>query len=105
MKAKYLSMNDKQWQDKLDKAKELLSNCRLCHFNCEVNRVKGDKGVCGAADRIEIASYSPHFGEEKPLVGTGGSGTVFFSRCNLSCVFCQNYRISQYNRRKIISEY
>lgn len=69
-------------------------NCHLCPRNCRVNRLKGETGVCQATARVKISSAFPHFGEEKPLVGRGGSGTVFFSNCGLRCVFCQNYTIS-----------
>jgi putative pyruvate formate lyase activating enzyme len=61
---------------------------------CRVDRTTGERGVCGTGARAIVASYGPHFGEESPLVGTGGSGTVFFSGCSLRCVFCQNYGIS-----------
>ncbi|MBN2381847.1 radical SAM protein [bacterium] len=72
----------------------LLEQCRLCPRTCLVNRVRGDKGVCGAGRFPEVASYGPHFGEERPLVGMHGSGTVFLAHCNLLCIFCQNYDIS-----------
>jgi putative pyruvate formate lyase activating enzyme len=59
-----------------------------------VDRTRGEKGFCGAGDRPFVASWGPHFGEEAPLVGRRGSGTIFFSGCNLGCVFCQNWSIS-----------
>jgi putative pyruvate formate lyase activating enzyme len=59
-----------------------------------VNRLKGEKGVCGATSRVKVASAHPHFGEERPLVGRWGSGTIFFSHCNLLCCFCQNWEIA-----------
>ncbi|MDQ7792899.1 MAG: radical SAM protein [bacterium] len=68
--------------------------CRLCPRHCRVDRREGQLGVCRTADRALVASYGPHFGEEAPLVGTGGSGTIFFANCVLRCVFCQNYEIS-----------
>jgi putative pyruvate formate lyase activating enzyme len=61
-----------------------------------VNRLEGETGRCGTADKAVIASYSPHFGEEQPLVGTHGSGTIFLSGCSLGCCFCQNYEISHH---------
>ncbi len=73
---------------------EMLSDCRLCPRECKVNRLAGETGFCKATDRLKVASYSPHFGEESPLVGVGGSGTIFLSHCNLGCVFCQNWDIS-----------
>ncbi len=73
-----------------------LEECTICPRNCRVNRKKGEKGFCRMGDTAIVASYGPHFGEERPLVGTGGSGTIFFSNCNLGCVFCQNYGISHF---------
>lgn len=72
----------------------ILQDCRLCPRECGVNRLKGETGFCKATSTLRVASYSPHFGEERPLVGVGGSGTIFFSHCNLGCVFCQNWDIS-----------
>jgi putative pyruvate formate lyase activating enzyme len=59
-----------------------------------VNRLEGETGFCGATSKLKVASFSSHFGEERPLVGIGGSGTIFLSHCNLGCVFCQNWDIS-----------
>lgn len=75
----------------------LLVNCSLCPRECGVNRIDGKRGFCGANADLEIASYHKHFGEERPLVGSGGSGTIFLSNCNLRCVFCINWEISQGN--------
>jgi len=72
----------------------LLENCRLCPRRCGVNRLAGEAGVCGSADTFKVASYGAHFGEEAPLVGKNGSGTIFFSHCNLLCVYCQNWEIN-----------
>ncbi|MDI6906450.1 MAG: radical SAM protein [Thermoanaerobacterales bacterium] len=77
-----------------EEAGSLLSECCLCGHECRIDRLGGEKGVCGAGDLAVISGYGPHFGEESVLVGTGGSGTIFFSRCNLRCVFCQNWEIS-----------
>ncbi|MEJ2690844.1 MAG: radical SAM protein [Deltaproteobacteria bacterium] len=68
--------------------------CRLCPRECGVDRALVP-GVCGAGDRVRINLWQPHFGEEPPITGTQGSGTIFFSHCNLRCVYCQNHRISQ----------
>jgi putative pyruvate formate lyase activating enzyme len=73
----------------------IMKSCRLCPRRCGVNRLAGAEGYCQASSKIEIASFHPHFGEEKPLVGKGGSGTVFFTNCGLRCVFCINWDISQ----------
>ncbi|MBU1234932.1 MAG: radical SAM protein [Proteobacteria bacterium] len=74
---------------------ELLACCTLCPRHCKVNRLAGETGFCNTGTRAIVESYEPHFGEEAPLSGVAGSGTIFFSQCNLRCVFCQNYEISQ----------
>jgi len=74
----------------------VMKSCELCPRRCRVNRLKGMRGFCRAPGAIlVISSFHPHFGEERPLVGRGGSGTIFFTHCNLRCVFCQNWEISQ----------
>jgi putative pyruvate formate lyase activating enzyme len=74
---------------------EVMEHCRLCPRECGVNKLTGKRGFCGANSRLEISAYAPHHGEEKPLRGTGGSGTVFLTHCSLRCVFCINWEISQ----------
>jgi putative pyruvate formate lyase activating enzyme len=74
---------------------KMMDSCSLCPRECGAERLKGERGFCQGSSTLEIASYHPHFGEEKPLVGQGGSGTVFFSNCGLRCVFCINWEISQ----------
>lgn len=69
--------------------------CRLCPRECGARRRAGEVGVCRTADRAVVSSYGPHFGEEPPLTGWRGSGTIFFTWCNLRCLYCQNYEISQ----------
>jgi putative pyruvate formate lyase activating enzyme len=76
-------------------ARSLSAPCRLCPRRCGVDRIKGERGYCGAGNRPAVAGTLSHFGEEPPLVGHGGAGTIFFSRCNLRCVYCQNHQISQ----------
>ncbi|MCJ7743982.1 MAG: radical SAM protein [Dehalococcoidales bacterium] len=76
-------------------AREILRECRLCPRECRVDRLAGQKGKCQVTREVTVSSYSPHFGEEAPLVGRHGSGTIFFAYCNLKCVFCQNHTISQ----------
>jgi len=78
----------------IERANKILENCRLCPRNCEVNRLKGEKGICRTGRAAVVSNFSPHFGEEDPLVGTNGSGTIFMTNCNLLCVFCQNWEIS-----------
>ncbi|MFH1243507.1 MAG: radical SAM protein [Pseudomonadota bacterium] len=74
---------------------EMMRSCELCPRKCGVNRLEGDEGFCQASAQLEISSYHPHFGEERPLVGKGGSGTIFLTNCGLRCVFCINWEISQ----------
>lgn len=83
-----------EFSEKIEKAILLLEGCSVCPRNCGVNRQKGEKGVCNAGFLPKVSSYSPHFGEERPLVGIHGSGTIFLAHCNLGCLFCQNYTIS-----------
>ncbi len=75
-------------------AAAILKNCTLCPRKCSVDRTRGETGICSTGEDAVIASFAPHFGEEPPLVGTNGSGTIFFSHCNLNCCFCQNFEIS-----------
>jgi putative pyruvate formate lyase activating enzyme len=86
-----------QLKSRAEKALAILESCTLCPRGCGVNRLKGEKGFCGTGRRARVSSYNPHFGEEAPLVGTHGSGTVFISSCNLLCGFCQNFEISHLN--------
>lgn len=81
-------------QEKINAAYKLLSPCNLCPQKCRVDRLSGETGICKTAKHALVSSYNPHFGEEKPLVGTDGSGTIFFTHCNLLCLFCQNFDIS-----------
>ena len=89
---------------KLKKARQLLSPCTLCPRKCEVDRLNGETGVCKTAQQAWVSSYNPHFGEEAPLVGTHGSGTIFFTHCNLMCLFCQNFDISHEGYGQEISD-
>lgn len=83
-----------QLQAKAQQARQLLQACRVCPRRCGVNRLQDQLGVCGVGRRAQVASVFPHFGEEDCLRGWRGSGTIFFSGCNLRCVFCQNFDIS-----------
>jgi putative pyruvate formate lyase activating enzyme len=77
----------------------IMESCQLCPRRCGVNRLAGKKGFCHAPGAtLVVSSFHPHFGEERPLVGSGGSGTIFMTHCNLRCVFCQNWEISQAGR-------
>lgn len=79
---------------RIEKLLGLLDSCTLCPRMCGVNRRDGETGYCNSSLELKIASAFPHFGEERPLVGRKGSGTIFLSHCNLLCTFCQNYDIS-----------
>jgi putative pyruvate formate lyase activating enzyme len=92
----YLNLTPPQWSERLAAAQRLLSPCTLCPRECRVDRLQGEAGFCQGGVLARVASHGPHFGEERPLVGTGGSGTIFFSGCNLGCLFCQNYDISHH---------
>ncbi len=81
-------------KEKIAAAYDILSQCNLCPRNCLVDRHHGELGLCRTGDLPVVSSYSPHFGEEDPLVGRHGSGTIFFTNCNLYCIFCQNWEIS-----------
>ena len=80
-----------------------MSKCYLCPRNCGADRAAGERGFCGQGDEIVIARAAPHFGEEPCISGTWGSGTVFFSGCNMRCVFCQNREISFEGKGREIS--
>ncbi len=73
---------------------QMLVECRICPNECLAKRTEGETGDCHSTDEVIISSVGPHYGEEPPLVGTNGSGTIFFTNCNLDCQFCQNYDIS-----------
>lgn len=81
-----------------------MNKCRLCPRNCGVNRLAGRTGICGVSAEFRIARCAPHMWEEPPISGKNGSGTVFFSGCNLRCVFCQNHTISQEGLGRNVSE-
>lgn len=91
----YVGLHEKGLLEKrAEHALGLLGECRLCPRSCGVNRLEGEMGYCRTGRYARVASFGPHFGEEAPLVGSHGSGTIFFSSCNLLCSFCQNYSIS-----------
>jgi len=94
-----------KFAERVEAARALLENCRLCPRHCGINRLANEKGQCHIGKLAVISSYGPHFGEEAPLVGSHGSGTIFFTNCNLKCTFCQNYTISQLGQgNEIIAE-
>ncbi len=83
--------------------KDILKECRLCPRECRVNRLNGEVGYCRAPSELMVSSAFPHFGEESPLVGYHGSGTIFLTHCSLRCIFCQNYDISHEGRGEQIT--
>lgn len=92
----YLALDAAAWKRKREFFSSCFSPCRLCPRQCRAERASGKPGACRAAAEARIASHNLHFGEEPPISGERGSGTVFFSGCTLKCLFCQNYPISQF---------
>ena len=90
--------------EKIESAREIIKSCTLCPRQCKVDRTVGETGVCKTGDKAYVSSFNAHFGEEGPLVGTYGSGTIFFTHCNLRCIFCQNYDISHLGQGEEISD-
>ncbi len=82
-------------QERANIARERLHSCDLCPRGCHVNRLQGSLGYCRTGPEAVVSSVIPHLGEEPPLIGGRGAGTIFFSWCNLTCVYCQNHEISQ----------
>jgi putative pyruvate formate lyase activating enzyme len=101
--AGYTRVSTDSLKELADRAVAKLECCEICPRRCRVNRLQDERGFCRTGRLARVASYSPHFGEEAPLVGHRGSGTIFFSGCNLACVFCQNYDISQLDQGEEIS--
>ncbi len=101
----YLNLSDTQWKERVERALSMLESCYVCPHRCGVNRLRDEKGFCKTGRYAIVDSYFPHFGEEKPIRGTRGSGTVFFSWCNMKCVYCQNYQISQLGEGTLVTPY
>ena len=80
---------------RVEESDHILESCKLCPRSCQVNRLKEERGFCKSGKNPIVASWNPHFGEEPPISGYLGSGTIFFTNCTLSCCFCQNYPLSQ----------
>ena len=101
----YIKLHEKgKLQERADRLYEQYNHCRLCPRNCGVNRRSGERGVCSGGVKAKVCSAHPHFGEERPLVGRHGSGTIFFSNCNLLCIYCQNWDISHSGEGNEISD-
>jgi putative pyruvate formate lyase activating enzyme len=96
--ASYNQMPEDVLQDRASAAIDRLKACDICPRRCGADRFSDECGFCQSGRKARVACFAPHFGEEAPLVGRTGSGTIFFSGCNLACVFCQNYEISQENQ-------
>jgi len=95
-RARYCERSDSEFSARVEKAETWMGPaCRLCPRKCGVDRRAGEPGACGAGGRLILASANLHFGEEPPISGWRGSGTIFVTNCNLACVYCQNYPISQ----------
>lgn len=90
-------------EQRLDALEKLVSPCTLCPHGCSVPRDSSAGGACRSGILPMVSSAGPHFGEEAPLVGRGGSGTIFFTNCNLGCIFCQNYDISHLGQGREVS--
>ena len=89
--------------ERVTQARERLRRCHVCPRHCAIDRLEGDLGFCLVGAKPFVSSHGPHHGEEAPLRGRNGSGTIFFASCNLRCVYCQNYEISQLQEGREVS--
>ncbi len=89
-------------RERVTQAYEMLSSCNVCAWGCGINRRADELGICKSGELARVSSYCPHMGEEEPLRGRRGSGTIFFSRCNLRCQYCQNHDISQNDSGELV---
>lgn len=99
----YFSLKKEEFESRVEKLWEILSSCDLCGWQCKVNRLE-QKGTCKSGIIAKVSSAFPHYGEERPLVGKNGSGTIFLSNCTCKCVYCQNWTISQKGEGKEVNE-
>jgi putative pyruvate formate lyase activating enzyme len=100
----YISLYERgELGQRINLLKGFLQECHLCPRQCRINRLNGEVGYCKAGPGLMVSSAFPHFGEERPLVGYHGSGTIFLTHCNLRCAFCQNYDISHLGRGEPIT--
>ena len=90
----YQHLSPQAFEQRVQRAEAVLRSCTLCPRTCRVDRTAGQRGFCRTGDRPVVSSWGPHFGEERPLVGRNGSGTIFFGNCNLGCLLLQDYTIS-----------
>ncbi|HOX29077.1 MAG TPA: radical SAM protein [bacterium] len=96
-------MRSGRMKEKIERALEMLHSCSLCPRECGADRLAGETGICGAPADLTVSSYNDHHGEEPPISGVRGSGTIFLTHCNLKCVFCQNYPISHLGNGERVS--
>jgi putative pyruvate formate lyase activating enzyme len=96
-------LREGELETRVRRGREILASCTLCPRCCRVNRIEGERGWCRGGDKPVVSSYGPHFGEEPPLVGRYGSGTIFMTYCTMRCEYCQNYEISQLGRGMEVS--
>lgn len=101
--ASYTFLTNTDWTQRIAELERIAACCELCPRRCRVDRIDGERGFCSAPGGLVISSFFPHHGEEPPLSGTGGSGTVFFTHCTLKCVFCQNYQISHEQEGRVLA--
>ncbi len=100
----YIALSESgELEERICQAYALLSSCTVCPRKCRINRLEDERGFCRTGLLPVISSFGPHFGEEPPLVGKNGSGTIFVTHCNLSCEYCQNYDISQCGNGNAVS--
>jgi len=100
----YLKMSRHELLERIKRLMEIMRECSLCPRVCKAKRFDGELGFCKAGTELMVSSICPHFGEEQPLVGGGGSGTIFLTHCSLKCVFCQNYDISHLGDGRVTSQ-
>jgi putative pyruvate formate lyase activating enzyme len=104
MRPSYLeAYSNGRLDDNIERSQLMLESCCICPRKCKVNRLKGEAGFCKTALVPRVCSYLPHHGEEPVISGTKGSGTIFFTCCNMACVYCQNYEFSQAEGGRLVS--
>src|SRR6201990_1620215 len=93
-----------EFERRVEALESLLGSCTVCPKDCANNRLNDEIAACYSGRLPIVSSYTPHFGEEPPLTGTRGAGNIFFGNCNLRCVYCQNYQISQAHKEQLKNE-
>ena len=104
-KPKYLELlNSGEFANRVESLERLLEHCSVCPRDCFNNRLQDEIAACYSGRLPIVSSFTPHFGEEPGLVGKNGAGNIFFGNCNLRCVYCQNYQISQTHKQQLKNE-